>query len=130
MARGQRDRAEPRAGAPLPRRHEGVDRALPARHTLRRSRRAAVPTRAGGVPLARTLPPRSRDQPLHAPEWQASRRGGSPMRGGRTMTRSLVVALGVAIAGLGAAGCGSEATEAAWSKEAAQYAVYATRIPL
>ena len=46
------------------------------------------------------------------------------------MTRSMVVALGLTIAGLGLAGCGTEATEAAWSKEAAQYAVYATRIPL
>lgn len=46
------------------------------------------------------------------------------------MTRSMVVGLGLAVAGLGLAGCGTEATEGAWSKEAAQYAIYATRIPL
>jgi hypothetical protein len=46
------------------------------------------------------------------------------------MGRSILAALGVTVAGLALAGCGSEATETAWSKEAAQYAVYATRIPL
>jgi hypothetical protein len=40
------------------------------------------------------------------------------------------VGLALAAAGLGLAGCANEATEGAWSKEAAQYAVYATRIPL
>jgi hypothetical protein len=46
------------------------------------------------------------------------------------MTRWMGLALSLVVAGLGLAGCGSEAAEAVWSKEAAQYAVYATRIPL
>lgn len=37
---------------------------------------------------------------------------------------------GLAVVSLGVAGCGTEAAETAWSPEAAQYAVYATRIPL
>ncbi len=40
------------------------------------------------------------------------------------------MALSLAISALSLAGCGSGAEEAAWSKEAAQYAVYATRIAL
>jgi hypothetical protein len=56
--------------------------------------------------------------------------GDDHTRGGPEMTRSMVMRLGLAVAGLGLAGCGTEATEEAWSKEAAQYAIYATRIPL
>ena len=46
------------------------------------------------------------------------------------MTRSTVAMAILAVTCLGLAGCGSEATEGGWSGEAAQYAVYATRIPL
>lgn len=46
------------------------------------------------------------------------------------MARSMVVVAILAVTSLGLAGCGTEATEGAWSGEAAQYAVYATRIPL
>ena len=46
------------------------------------------------------------------------------------MTRRIVMALSLTVASLGLAGCGTEAKETVWSKEAAQYAVYATRIPL
>jgi hypothetical protein len=46
------------------------------------------------------------------------------------MTRSVVVALSLTAASLALAGCGSEAGETNWSPEAAQYAIYATRIPL
>ena len=45
------------------------------------------------------------------------------------MRRSLVI-VSLAVTSLGLAGCATEVTETAWSKEAAQYAVYATRIPL
>jgi hypothetical protein len=44
--------------------------------------------------------------------------------------RRLVVVVGLAVSGLGLAACATEVTETAWSKEAAQYAVYATQIPL
>jgi hypothetical protein len=46
------------------------------------------------------------------------------------MTRSMVMVASLAVASLGLAGCGTEAKETAWSREAAQYVVYATRIPL
>ena len=46
------------------------------------------------------------------------------------MWRWMLGLAGLAVVSLGAAGCGSEAAETAWSREAAQYAVYATRIPL
>ena len=44
--------------------------------------------------------------------------------------RGWMVIASLAVASLGLAGCATEVTETAWSKEAAQYAVYATRIPL
>jgi hypothetical protein len=56
---------------------------------------------------------------------------GTTTRGGPEMARSTVMATILAMTCLGLAGCGSEGTAAgAWSQEAAQYAVYATRIPL
>ena len=45
------------------------------------------------------------------------------------MTRSMIVVASLAVACLGLAGCGA-VEETAWSQEAAQYAVYAARIPL
>src|SRR5262245_17991396 len=44
--------------------------------------------------------------------------------------RRLLVIASLAVGSLGVAGCAADVTETAWSKEAAQYAVYATRIPL
>lgn len=41
-----------------------------------------------------------------------------------------MVIVSLAVTSFGLAGCATEVTETAWSKEAAQYAVYATRIPL
>jgi hypothetical protein len=45
------------------------------------------------------------------------------------MRRWAIVA-SLATVSLGLAGCATEVTETAWSQEAGQYAVYATRIPL
>jgi hypothetical protein len=41
-----------------------------------------------------------------------------------------MVIVSLAITSLGLTGCATEVTETAWSQEAAQYAVYASRIPL
>jgi hypothetical protein len=46
------------------------------------------------------------------------------------MTRATTVLAMLAVTSLGLAGCGSEATEGGWTGEVAEYAVYATRIPL
>jgi hypothetical protein len=52
----------------------------------------------------------------------------SPREEALEMTRSMLMVASLAVASLGLGGC--ETQETAWSKEAAQYAVYATRIPL
>lgn len=46
------------------------------------------------------------------------------------MARSMAIVAILGVACLGLAGCGSEPADGGWIGEAAEYAVYATRIPL